>query len=205
MLKSREPILTMIGGKTISMINPKSEDVDFGFIDRALGRLRRFNGETLEPWSVADHSILVHDIVAEMLCPEASAKTRFCALMHDAHEAYLGDMICPVRDALATLGSGAHDFEALKAQFDQAIFGKAKIAWPLPREVVGMIRYADHVALQIEDQELRCSNNHFIKVDLRSAKYSMDQIRYEGRDDFSHIRNKLLREMSKETLQAEIA
>lgn len=191
MSKREEPVLTMLDGKTISMINPQSEDIDFDFIIRGLNRTRRFNGETMEPWSVADHSILVHDIFV-MVRPAADAKTRLCALLHDAHEAYLGDMICPVRDALAWLGSGAHDFEALKAQFDQAILGNIGIAWPLPQETVRLIHQADQLALAIEEEQLRGKVG---SLGLLAAGHLMDQIRYHGRDSLGEIIGDLLLDM----------
>lgn len=63
-------------------------------IAHALSLINRFAGHTSRPYSVAEHSLLVADIAADA---GATPMVQLAALMHDAHEAYLGDVISPVK------------------------------------------------------------------------------------------------------------
>lgn len=63
-------------------------------IAHALAQINRFNGHTTRPYSVAEHSLLVADVAAWR---GASAVVELAALLHDAHEAYVGDMPSPTK------------------------------------------------------------------------------------------------------------
>ena len=107
-----------------------------------LAKLNRFSGHTDEPWSVAAHSVLV-----ERLCPPDLGPW---ALLHDAHEAILGDITVPAVDfisAHAQLPDLAEDIARAKGSIDRMIAS----AWGLPvRSANATIRKADHIALQAE-------------------------------------------------------
>lgn len=66
-------------------------------IAHALSMINRFNGHTRRPYSVAEHSLLVKDIAK---CEGASPIAQMAALMHDAHEAFIGDVSSPVKWAV---------------------------------------------------------------------------------------------------------
>jgi len=96
----------VLDGPSVWLGNPP----DLGDIAHHLAMINRFNGATSRPYSVAEHSLLVERIGAAR---GASPGLRLALLMHDAHEAYVGDMISPAK---WTLGApweafeGAHKF-----------------------------------------------------------------------------------------------
>ena len=80
-------------GKTYHFSDPKDEDIDIVDIAHALSLLCRYNGATEDFYSVAEHSV----IVSRLVSPEFA----FEGLMHDAAEAYCGDVISPLKRMLA--------------------------------------------------------------------------------------------------------
>ncbi len=76
-------------GKRFYPLDPRPEEVDIKDISHALSNLTRFNGHTKRFYSVAQHSCLVHDYMPEDL--------KALGLLHDATEAYIGDMIRPIK------------------------------------------------------------------------------------------------------------
>lgn len=66
-------------------------------IAHSLSHINRFNGHTFRPYSVAEHSLLVCDIVAAQ---GLDCHAQMLALLHDAHEALCGDVAAPVKQAL---------------------------------------------------------------------------------------------------------
>lgn len=86
-------------------------------VAHALALQNRFNGHTKRPYSVAEHSLLVADIAA---ADGATVLQQLAALMHDAHEAYTGDVVSPVKWAL---GQPWQDFESGHAHLLRKRFG----------------------------------------------------------------------------------
>ncbi len=74
-------------------------------IAHALAQINRLNGHACRPYSVAEHSMLVSDIAR---AEGASPVQRLAALLHDAHDAYTGDVASPIKWAL---GQAWADFE----------------------------------------------------------------------------------------------
>lgn len=81
--------MTLFGGRRFWPRSPRPEDVDVRDIAHALSLINRFNGHTRVAYSVAQHSVLV--------CARMPPELRLFGLMHDAGEAYLGDVITPVK------------------------------------------------------------------------------------------------------------
>lgn len=79
-------------GKRIYVTQPKPEAIVLGDIAHALALTARFGGHTTKPYSVAQHSVLVADIVKD-----THPQLALAALLHDATEAYLGDLIRPLK------------------------------------------------------------------------------------------------------------
>lgn len=75
--------------------DPRPEEVDLGVIATGLSRINRFNGHTTQPYSVAEHSI--HCAMRGWSTSDTLAKA---CLLHDAAEAYLGDLVRPVKRAM---------------------------------------------------------------------------------------------------------
>ena len=99
----------MLSGRRLDLLDPTPVDVEIEDIAHGLAFVARWNGQTKGdfPYSVAEHSILVEEIFAR-LQPAASPKERLAALLHDAPEYVIGDMISPVKAAVGP-GYGALD------------------------------------------------------------------------------------------------
>lgn len=94
-------------GIEFSLVKPDPETVRIRDIAHSLARIRRFNGHTGANCSVALHSVIVSHLVP--------AEDAFNALLHDAHEAYIGDISTPVGRLLG------RELRVLKVRLDDAI------------------------------------------------------------------------------------
>jgi hypothetical protein len=95
---SQNPWIQTYNGHAVDLLNPRVEDVDHIDIAHALSLINRFTGHTLEPWSVAQHSV-VGSILAEVLYPQVKWLPHEF-LFHDAAEAYVGDVSSPLKSIL---------------------------------------------------------------------------------------------------------
>ena len=134
------PYIQTCGGRFIDLMHPKADDISTLDIVTALGGIRRFNGHAGD-YTVLDHSLHVHDIV-KLWRPEAPPLW-LGALLHDAHEAYLGDDSTPKQRAMQS-----DALTALRDGFDAAIAERYGMqsdwlhAWEVQR--------ADRLALEAE-------------------------------------------------------
>ena len=91
----------MLSGRRLDILDPSPVDVELSDIAHGLARVARWNGQTQGdyPFSVAQHSVLVLEIFAAQV-PDASSKARLYALLHDAPEYVMGDIISPFKAAM---------------------------------------------------------------------------------------------------------
>lgn len=91
----------MLSGRRLDLLDPTPMDVEIDDIAHGLAFVARWNGQTHGDfaYSVAEHSLLVETLFAR-IDPGASAKWRLAALLHDAPEYVIGDMISPVKAAV---------------------------------------------------------------------------------------------------------
>lgn len=113
-------------------------------IAHALAFQPRFNGHIDERYSVAEHSLLVADILKTQ---GHDPLTIFAGLMHDAHEAYIGDVAAPQKAFIP----GFEDYERQFAYRVQRAHGLD----PRDRDMWSAVRQADLQALALENQNLR--------------------------------------------------
>jgi uncharacterized protein len=169
------PWIQTASGIAFDLIAPIPEMVNFETdIAESLARLPRFNGHLRSgPYSVAQHSV----VGADALFNETGRRDLAAAfLLHDAHEAYIGDITTPVARALAiyageTASGGRDDLAAavarhaavkstesgialMKERLDRAIHTAAGIAWPLPDNVREAVKLMDLRMLVTEQQHL---------------------------------------------------
>ncbi|HZZ60745.1 MAG TPA: HD family hydrolase [Roseiarcus sp.] len=135
----------MLSGRRLDLIDPSPVDVEIADIAHGLARVARWNGQTLGPeiFSVAQHSLLVEALFAAV-APEPSAGMRLAALLHDAPEYVIGDMISPFKAAIGG------DYKRVEARLHEAIhirFGLS--AAPAP-ELVKRIKAADRISAYME-------------------------------------------------------
>jgi hypothetical protein len=136
---SHEPIWYGVSsGKLVDISRPKLEDIDINDIAWSLAHMLRFNGHLLIQISVAQHSICVSELVPEPL--------RLAALLHDAHEAYLGDIVRPVKRYLKT---GGVDVDGLEGYWQNQIW-KRYGCLPLDKGEEQVILEADDFQLARE-------------------------------------------------------
>ncbi len=134
-------------GEAMDLREPRPETVHPHDIAVALARLPRFCGHTIEPFSVAQHSVLVHDILV-WLAPNAERTLRLAALLHDAHEAYMGDIPKPLCELLGA------PVAQLKRRLDRVIHVRFGLPETLPEGWDLLVRQADRIALATEREWL---------------------------------------------------
>lgn len=81
-------------GREHNLEEPQAAGYTLGEIAHALSHINRYTGHTYRAYSVAEHSLLVADMVHSMGLP---ATHELCALMHDAHEVLCGDIVSPLK------------------------------------------------------------------------------------------------------------
>ena len=91
----------MLSGRRLDLLDPTPVDIEIQDIAHGLSFVARWNGQTNGdfPYSVAEHSLLVERIFSE-LNPNSNSEARLAALLHDAPEYVLGDLISPVKAAV---------------------------------------------------------------------------------------------------------
>lgn len=122
-------------GRYFDFIDPQPDQITIDDIAWGLSNICRFNGQCLEFYSVAQHSVLVMDIV-----PKEHQKA---ALLHDAAEAYVGDMVGPLKQLVP-------EYKAIEKRIEAAIFAKFGITTPLD----ACIKHADLRMLRTEQRDL---------------------------------------------------
>jgi hypothetical protein len=99
----------MLSGRRLDLLDPSPMDIEIQDIAHGLARVARWNGQTTgeHAFSVAQHSVVVEEIVAHIQ-PDIEPRWRLAALLHDASEYVIGDMISPFK---AALGVDYRNFE----------------------------------------------------------------------------------------------
>lgn len=118
--------------------------LDINTIATALSRINRFTGHGARAYSVAEHSLLVSDLLADQ---GYSALVQLAGLMHDAHEAYIGDLSSPLKWALGATWADLEDRHATELRRS---FGLLSVFAGHARR----IKRADLVALATERRDL---------------------------------------------------
>lgn len=81
--------IQLYSGKPFFPCDPREDEIDIVDIAHALSLICRFGGHCKQPYSVAQHSVLMSNFVDK--------ENAFYALMHDATEAYVGDLVRPIK------------------------------------------------------------------------------------------------------------
>ena len=139
----------MLSGRRLDLLDPTPVDIEIEDIAHGLSFVARWNGQTQGefPYSVAEHSLLVERIHAR-LAPRAPAKWRLAALLHDAPEYVIGDMISPVK---AAIGPAYDDLDKRLAAAVHIRFG---LPAALPATVKRQIKTADKISAWMEATEI---------------------------------------------------
>ena len=135
----------MLSGRRLDLLDPSPLDVEIEDIAHGLAFVARWNGQTFGefPYSVAEHSLLVERVYAE-ITPNAPVKWRLAALLHDAPEYVIGDMISPVK---AAVGPG---YKAMDARLMEAVHIRFGVPTEIPKVVKAQIKRADRISAWLE-------------------------------------------------------
>lgn len=139
----------MLSGRRLDLLDPTPLDIEIEDIAHGLAFVARWNGQTLGDfaYSVAEHSILVEEIFGR-LYPREPVKWRLAALLHDAPEYVIGDMISPVK---AAVGPG---YGELDERLTAAIHIRFGLPAKLPGEIKRKIKQADKVSAWLEATQI---------------------------------------------------
>ncbi len=147
------PYLQTVSGRWVNPFDPDPAQLDAGDVARALANVCRFGGHCRSFYSVAQHSVIVSELVEQR---GGDAEDVFAALMHDATEAYLGDMPHPIKHR-SPLGAA---FKAAEEHLEQAIRARFRIKAEVPE-----IKRADRALLATERRAFSAENWHWPELE----------------------------------------
>ncbi len=135
----------MLSGRRLDLLDPTPLDIEITDIAHGLAFVARWNGQTIGDWpySVAEHSLLVEDILAR-LNPDIETCWRLAALLHDAPEYVIGDMISPVKAALGA------EYGRMDERLAAAIHRRFGLPAVLPAPIKKKIKAADRISARLE-------------------------------------------------------
>ena len=135
----------MLSGRRLDLLDPSPLDIEISDIAHGLARVARWNGQTSgeHAFSVAQHSLLVEALFSELVA-EASPDARLAALLHDAPEYVIGDMISPFK---SVMGGSYKDCEL---RLQHAIHQRFSLPQELGATLRKEIKRADQIAAYFE-------------------------------------------------------
>ncbi|WP_108483908.1 HD domain-containing protein [Oceaniglobus ichthyenteri] len=149
MMKQPRAWQRMLSGRRLDLLDPTPMDIEIEDIAHGLAFVARWNGQTRgdHAYSVAEHSLLVETLFGR-IAPGAPAKWRLAALLHDAPEYVIGDMISPVK---AAIGPG---YGALDDRLMAAIHLRFGLPATLPVAIKRQIKKADRISAWLEATQI---------------------------------------------------
>jgi uncharacterized protein len=169
-MKQRRAWQRMLSGRRLDLLDPTPVDIELEDIAHGLAFVARWNGQTRGdfPYSVAEHSLLV-EALRDRIAPRTEPRWRLAALLHDAPEYVIGDMISPVK---AAVGPG---YGALDERLSAAVHIRFGLPAVIPPKVKKEIKRADRVSAWLEATQI--------------AGFSREEAdRFFGAPDFGVIR-----------------
>lgn len=155
-----------VSGRLVNPTNPLAENITLSDIAWATSRIPRFAGHTITevPYNVAQHSVYVAELAAEMIINKSKIieieqslivirsgniiETLIKALLHDAHEAYTGDIPSPVK----RIPELRETLKIIEMKLDHAIFSAFNLPELTDSERI-LIKYCDRLAQAIESYQ----------------------------------------------------
>lgn len=183
----------MLSGRRLDLLDPTPVDIEIEDIAHGLAFVARWNGQTKGDfaYSVAEHSLLVTEIFSRQQ-PNAPVKWQLAALLHDAPEYVIGDMISPVK---AAVGSG---YGELDDRLTAAIHLRFGLPAQIPAAVKKQIKKADKLsawleAIQIAGFTQTEADKYFGRQDTALADSLQIKLRAPVfvRDDYTALYRKL--------------
>ena len=139
----------MLSGRRLDLLDPSPMDIEIHDIAHGLARVARWNGQTVgeHGFSVAQHSLVVEEIAAHIR-PDLEPRWRLAALLHDAPEYVIGDMISPFKAALG------YDYRLFEERLENAIHVRFGLPAKTPPLIKKLIKQADRACAFFEATQL---------------------------------------------------
>ena len=136
----------MLSGRRLDLLDPTPMDIEIGDIAHGLAFVARWNGQTRGDWpySVAEHSLLVEQIFTRQGGPLVTPRWQLAAMLHDAAEYVIGDMINPVKSAVGPA------YVELDLRLTAAVHLRFGLPSVLPMPVKKALKAADKVSAWLE-------------------------------------------------------
>jgi 5'-nucleotidase len=169
----------MLSGRRLDLLDPAPKDIEIEDIAHGLARVARWNGQTLgdHAYSVAQHALLVEEIATAMQ-PDLTRRWQLAALLHDAPEYVVGDLISPFKAAVGL------NYKAFEIRLLEAVHRRFGLPPSLPDRIAMAIKAADRVAAFYEATQLAGfsepeANRYFgvprgVPADLRTRLERLD-------------------------------
>lgn len=148
-LKSTRAWQRMLSGRRLDLLDPSPLDIEIADIAHGLARVARWNGQTVgdHPFSVAQHCLAV-ETIAGFIRPDLPAQWRLYALLHDAAEYVIGDLISPFKTAVGI------NYKALEDRLEGAVRIRFGLPARIPVEIKTLVKRADHISAYFEATQL---------------------------------------------------
>jgi 5'-deoxynucleotidase YfbR-like HD superfamily hydrolase len=139
----------MLSGRRLDLLDPSPLDIEIEDIAHGLARVARWNGQTRgdHAFSVAQHCVLVERLVCD-LNPRLSRQGRLMALLHDASEYVVGDLISPFKAAVGM------NYKDLELKLLRAIHLRFDLPATAPAALQTLFKKADHLSAYYEATQL---------------------------------------------------
>jgi len=139
------PKILCVGGGYFDFENPEASEFTIQDVAHALSQICRFTGQAHRFYSVAEHSVW-----CSLVVPSEFA---LAALLHDAAEAFIGDVSSPLKGLLP-------DYKRIEARVEAAVLGRFGLSRPLPFPV----KLADLYMLKVEQAQVMCNDDDWPAV-----------------------------------------
>ena len=139
----------MLSGRRLDLLNPSPLDIEIEDIARGISRVARWNGQTSGeyPLSVAQHSVIVAELL-KSYNENIEIKWQLAALLHDAAEYIISDMITPLKSFLG------EEYIQLEEKIQSAINIRFSLPGEIPKKIYKLIKNCDRQTAYIEAIQL---------------------------------------------------
>ena len=135
----------MLSGRRLDLLDPSPDDIEIEDIAHGLARVARWNGQTVgaHALSVAQHVVIVENVVTSRN-PALAPAWQLAALLHDAAEYVIGDLISPFKNAIGL------DYRTFENRLLSAIHARFSVPQSIPGDIQKEIKKADRIAAYFE-------------------------------------------------------
>ena len=159
----------MLSGRRLDLLNPSPLDIEIEDIARGISRVARWNGQTSGeyPLSVAQHSVIVAELL-KSYNENIEIKWQLAALLHDAAEYIISDMITPLKSFLG------EEYIQLEDKIQSAINIRFSLPGEIPKKIYKLIKNCDRQTAFIEAIQLAGFTLNDAKKTLKIPKFIPD-------------------------------